>query len=208
MEHSLNYNGSMEIFPDYEAGESGFYKRDSLETCAVVMPDPGVHYDGRVYVLTNGHSLSAATLFPAVLVRNRRGVSVGRETGSGYHCFTAFKQADIILPNTLQTVRIPMVQLVFDTTVCDRLPEDHGMLPDYPLPLAWNEVMMGDDGETDVMLEYALSLIADGKYLSEDDPFAAADQAPAARSFPWLPIAGIAALLLLIFAVVLLRRKV
>lgn len=206
--HSSNYNGTMDIFPDYEAGENGFYKRDSLETCAVVMPDPEIHYDGRVYVLTNGHSLSAATLFPAVLVRNRRGVSVGRETGSGYHCFTAFKQADIILPNTLQTVRIPMVQLVFDTTVCDRLPEDRGLLPDYSLPLAWKEVMMGDDGETDVMLEYALSLIADGKYLSEEDPFAAFDRAPAARPVPWLLIAGVAALLLIILAVLLLRRKV
>ncbi len=208
LDHSSNYNGTMDIFPDYEAGENGFCKRDSLETCAVVMPDPDVHYAGKVYVLTNGHSLSAATLFPAVLVRNRRGVSVGRETGSGYHCFTAFKQAGIVLPNTKQTVRIPMVQLVFDTTVCDRLPEDRGLLPDYPLPLAWNEVMMGEDGETDVMLEYALSLIADGRYLSEEDPFAAFDRAPAARSVPWLPIVGIAALLLIVLAVVLLRRKV
>ena len=208
LDHSVSYNGTMDIFPEYEAGENGFYKRDSLETCAVVMPDPDVHYGGKVYALTNGHSLSAATLFPAILVRNRRGVSVGRETGSGYHYFTAFKQAGIVLPNTRQTVRIPMVQLVFDTTVCDRLPEDRGLLPDYPLPLAWNEVMMGDDGNTDVMLEYALSLIGEGRYLSEEDPFAAADQAPVKRSIPWLPIAGIAALILLVLAIVLLRRKV
>ncbi len=45
------------------------------------------------------------------------------------------------------------------------------MLPDYELPLTYNEVTMGADGETDVMLEYALQLIADGKYLSEEDPF-------------------------------------
>ena len=208
LDHSVSYNGSMDIFPDYEAGENGFYKRDSLETCAVVMPDPDVHYAGKVYVLTNGHSFSAATLFPAILVRNRRGVSVGRETGTGYHYMTAFKHADIVLPNTRQTVRIPLVQLVFDTTVSDRIPEGRGLIPDYPLPLTWNEVMWGADGETDVMLEYALSLIAEGKYLSEEDPFAAADQAPEKRSFPWLPIAGAAALILLVLAVVLLRRRV
>ena len=45
------------------------------------------------------------------------------------------------------------------------------MLPDYELPLTYNEVTMGADGETDVMLEYALQLIADGIYLSEEDPF-------------------------------------
>ena len=176
--YSLNRNAKETIFPEYTEEDGGFVYRDTVETCSVVLPDPAVHYDGRVYVLTNGYSFSAATLFPAVLVRNRRGVSVGRETGSGYHYMTALKFADIRLPNSLQTVRIPMVQLVFDTTVCDRLPEGRGLLPDYPFPLTWNEVMNGPEGETDVMLDYALSLIADGKYLSEGDPFAAVDSQP------------------------------
>ncbi len=175
--HSLNYADDSEIFPDYEPGEKGFYTRDTLETCAVVLPDPQVQYAGKVYVLTNGSSLSAATLFPAVLVRNRRGVSVGRETGTGYHYMTAYKFADIQLPHSLQTIRIPLVQMVFDTTICERLPKGRGLLPDYPLPLTYNESVCGADGETDVMLEYALSLIAEGKYLSAEDPFAEADSA-------------------------------
>ena len=205
--HSLNHTADEDIFPEYEAGENGFYIRDTVETCAVVMPDPDVHYGGKVYVLTNGHSFSAATLFPSVLVRNRRGVSVGRETGSGYHSMTAYKFADIMLPNTLQTIHIPLVQMIFDTTVCDRLPEGRGLLPDYPLPLTWNEVMCGSDGETDVMLEYALSLIADGKYLSVEDPFAAADKAPEKRAFPWVIVAGVAALLALLALMLLRKRK-
>ena len=198
--HSLNHTADEDIFPEYEAGENGYYIRDTIETCAVVLPDPDVHYGGKVYVLTNGHSFSAATLFPSVLVRNRRGVTVGRETGSGYHSMTAYKFADIMLPNTLQTIHIPLVQMVFDTTVCDRLPEGRGLLPDYPLPLTYNEIMCGPDGETDVLLDYALSLIADGKYLSEEDPFAAADQASEKRSFPWTIVAGVAAAILALLA--------
>ncbi len=62
--------------------------------------------------------------------------------------------------------------IVFDTTVCERTPWWRGLLPDYELPLSYNEITMGTDGETDVMLEYALQLIAEGKYLSEIDPFA------------------------------------
>ena len=205
--HSLNHTADEDIFPEYEAGENGYYIRDTIETCAVVLPDPDVHYGGKVYVLTNGHSFSAATLFPSVLVRNRRGVTVGRETGSGYHSMTAYKFADIMLPNTLQTIHIPLVQMIFDTTVCDRLPEGRGLLPDYPLPLTWNEVMCGSDGETDVMLEYALSLIADGKYLSVEDPFAAADKAPEKRAFPWVIVAGVAALLALLALMLLRKRK-
>ncbi len=62
--------------------------------------------------------------------------------------------------------------IVFDTTVCERTPLGRGLMPDYELPLTYNEITMGTDGETDVMLEYALQLIAEGKYLSEIDPFA------------------------------------
>ena len=183
LKYSLNYSGDMEMFAEYEPqkGKEGFFLTDTIETCSVVMPDPEVNYGGRIYVLTNGHSYSAATLFPAVLVRNRRGVSVGRETGSGYHFMTALKFADIRLPNSLQTIRIPMVKLVFDSTVTGRTPEGRGLLPDYSLPLTRNEVMQGEDGQTDVMLEYCLSLIAEGKYLSAEDPFAEAD-APAPDS--------------------------
>ena len=164
LDYSQNY-GSVDMFPDYVPGPLGYFKADTLETCAIIKPDSKIHYGGRVYVLTNGHSYSAATLFPAVLVRNGRAVSVGRETGTTYHSMTAYKFADIRMPNTYQTIRIPLVQCVFDTSVNDRFPESRGLLPDYPLPLTYKEIFCGADGKTDVMLDYALSLISKGKYL-------------------------------------------
>lgn len=171
--HSLNYSPDMEPFAEYEKveGLNGFISRGGER----VEPDSLIHYDGRVYVLTNGHSYSAATLLPSVLVRNRRAVTVGRETGTAYHYMTALKFADIVLPNSRQTIRIPLVKSVFDTTYTERTPKGRGLLPDYPVPISELEVSMGKNGNTDVMLEYALSLIADGKYLSESDPFASAD---------------------------------
>lgn len=204
--YSLNYPPSMELFPEYEEGEDGFYLRDTLETLSVVMPDSRIRYSGKVYVLTNGHSFSAATLFPAVLVRNRRGVSVGRETGSGYHYMSALKFADIRLPHSLQTVRIPMVQTVFDDTVCERVPEGRGLMPDYPLPLTYLEVTGGSDGETDVMLEYALSLIAEGKYLSSEDPFSQIDMTPSKKRTCGL-FFTLAAVLVIAFAIILRQRR-
>lgn len=172
-----NHQDDEIIFPEYQRieGKPGYYCFDTIQTNCCVMPDSSHQYTGRVYVLTNGCSMSAATIFPAVLVRNRRGVSVGRETGSAYHYITALERANIVLPNSLNTVAIPMVKVVFDTTVCERTPWGRGLLPDYELPLSYNEITMGADGETDVMLEYALRLIADGKYLSEKDPFAEID---------------------------------
>lgn len=179
MRYIQNHIEGEPLFTDYVQleGKPGYYCFDTVKTSVCIMPDTEHQYTGKVYVLTNGNSLSCATVFPAVLVRNRRGVSVGRETGSAYHYITALETADIQLPNTMRIISIPLVKVVFDTTVCDRAPWGRGLLPDYELPLTYNEVLMGADGETDVMLEYALQLIADGKYLSEEDPFAELDAA-------------------------------
>lgn len=191
LEYSENHTNNDTLFTEYIQvdGKQGYYCFDQDKTCSCIMPDSSHQYTGRVYVLTNGKSLSCATVFPAVLVRNRRGVSVGRETGSAYHFINAFELAQIILPNTRRTVSIPMVKVVFDTTVCERTPWGRGLLPDYELPLTYNEVIMGADGETDVMLEYALQLIADGKYLSDEDPFAEID-APRKASHWWIWLLG------------------
>lgn len=191
LKYSENHTNNDTLFTEYIQvdGKQGYYCFDEAKTCSCIMPDSSHQYTGRVYVLTNGKSLSCATLFPSVLVRNRRGVSVGRETGSAYHFINAFELAQIILPNTRRTITIPLVKVVFDTTVCERTPWGRGLLPDYELPLTYNEVIMGADGETDVMLEYALQLIADGKYLSTEDPFAEVDT-PRKASHWWIWLLG------------------
>lgn len=194
-------------FPDFVEEGGRWISRDTLNTCAAIQPDPDFHYGGKVYVLTNAYSISAATLFPAVLVRNRRGVTVGRETGTAYHSMTALKFADIGLPNTHQAVTLPLVKEVFDETVCERLPKGRGLLPDYPLPLSFNEVTRGADGQTDVMLEYALSLIADGKYLSAEDPFAECDKAPAPSGNSRRLLFALGAAVLLVVAGMLIGKK-
>lgn len=176
LKYSLNYTNDMKLYEDYEQREDGCYKRDSIETNSVIMPDTTINYKGNIYVLTNGYSGSASTVFPSVLVRNRRGVTVGRETQSTYHRMTCLDYADIKLPNTMQVIRIPMVQAVFDTTQCTRVPAGRGLIPDYPIPLTFRELVNGVDADKDVMLEYTLKLIKEGKYLSETNPFEAADR--------------------------------
>ena len=62
------------------------------------MPDSAAHYGGKLYVLTNEGPCSAATLFPATVMRSHRGLIIGRETRTAYHYMTALKFADICLP--------------------------------------------------------------------------------------------------------------
>ena len=121
----------------------------------------------RLYVLTDETSISAATLFPATLVRNHRAVTVGRETRSGYHYMTAVKFANLCLPHSFIMLRIPLVQVVFDPLVTERTPWNRGLLPDYPVPVTRQELLYSP---RDTILNHTLQLIAEGKYLGPD-PF-------------------------------------
>ena len=166
--YSLNYDQSIAPFEEFKQieGKKGFYA-DSEYPVNGVIPDSLVHYPGKVYILTSDQSCSAATVFASVLVRNHRAVTVGRETGTAYHYVTAMKFADIQLPNSKIQVHIPLVKEVFDDVVNDRVPYGRGLLPDYEVPVTYEEFFTA---ENDIILEKALELIAEGKYLGED-PF-------------------------------------
>lgn len=201
----LNYPDTVDIFPEYlpQADGNGYYDDRHSDRVEI---DTAVNYKGRVYVLTNSSSYSAATIFPAEIVRNRRGVVVGRETGTAYHFMTAYKFADIRLPESGFQWRIPLVKIVYDTTRCDRLPDGRGVMPDYPVDLTFDEIY----NRPDSILQYALSLIDQGCYLDEDDPFAEIDRAAdietndSAAKWPWAVGAGIIALTV---AIIWLRKR-
>jgi len=170
--YSENYTADMDdIFPEYQAveGKDGFYDY-SNET--VYSPDSLVHYRGKVYVLTNDNSISAATLLPALVIRSHRGVTVGRETRSAYHFLNAMNFSQLHLPNSQIVISIPLVESVFDTVVNERVPFGRGAIPDYEVPITMDELEYKNG---DAILNKALSLIAEGKYFTGPDPFAKAN---------------------------------
>ena len=118
--------------------------------------------------MTNELSASAGALFPAMLVRNRRGVVVGRETRTAFHFMNAVKFADIRLPNSMIAIKVPLVQYVFDTDVSDRTPYGRGVLPDYPVPITLDELSFKNG---DAILNYTLKLIENGEYFIRETSF-------------------------------------
>lgn len=188
------------IFGEYEAidGREGFYRKNDL----TIMPDSLINYKGRIYVLTNESSQSAASLFPAILVRNHRAVTVGRETGSGYHYMTATQFADVLLPNSGIQVRVPLIKSVMEDLVTERTPAGRGLMPDYEIPLSYEEIYLSRE---DIFLDKVQELIAGNHYLGED-VFARYDN-PAkhgpSRIWLILPIAVIA----IICAAIAMRKK-
>lgn len=201
--YSNNHTKDEILFGDYVPikDKAGYYLLP--ESPAIIMPDSLVNYPGRLYLLTDETSVSAATDFPAKIVRNHRGVTVGRETGSAYHFITADKFVDIILPNSRIQVRIPLIKEVFEDLVTERTPAGRGLMPDYEVPLTYEEIYTSPD---DFILNKALELIRDDEYLG-DNPFPTEEPLHKPNfKMGWL-ILGILAILSISFGILLFKKR-
>ena len=107
-------------------------------------------------MLIDETSQSAATDFPAQLVRCGRAKTIGRETGTGYHYMTAVKFANLTLPNSHIAFTLPLVKTVLDDSVSERFPAQRGLLPDVEVPLTYEEFYTS---ERDIVLDKAIEMI-------------------------------------------------
>ena len=84
----------------------GFWERHTVE------PKRRNHFSGNVYVLTNGLTFSASSLFCNSVKGQDNVKLVGEETGGGWYGNSGILIPDIILPNTRIKVRLPLFRLV------------------------------------------------------------------------------------------------
>ena len=77
-----------------------------------VKPKENDHYSGDVYVLTNGLTFSASSLFCNSVKGQSNVTLVGENTGGGWYGNSGIMIPDITLPNTKLRVRLPMFKLV------------------------------------------------------------------------------------------------
>lgn len=152
-----------QLFQGYKKldGKDGYYfPSDSLKTD---YPCDSIHFSGKIYVLTNELSISAASIFAGLIHKYKRGVIVGRETGSAYQQLNAVKFANVNLKNTELSLRIPLVKCIYEYPENSDIPWGRGVLPDYPFNITLDELI----GDKDTMLNYTLQLIKENKYLNE-----------------------------------------
>ena len=84
----------------------GFYERHNF------YPKKVNHFNGKVYVLINGPTFSASTLFCHAIKGQQNVTLVGEETGGGWHGNSGLMIPDITLPNTKIKVRLPLFKIV------------------------------------------------------------------------------------------------
>lgn len=94
-------------------------------------PKENNHFDGKVYVLINGPTFSASTLFCNSVKGQENVTLVGEEAGGGWHGNSGIMIPDIVLPNTKLRVRLPLFKLV----QFNHVPQNgRGVAPDIFIP--------------------------------------------------------------------------
>jgi hypothetical protein len=113
-------------------------------------PKQNNHFDSSVYVLINGSTFSASTLFSAV-VKGQAGITlVGEQAGGGWHGNTGVMIPDITLPNTKMRVRLPLVRIV----QYQHVPQNGlGVMPDVYVPPNYEAFLQGYDKKMKVVQE-------------------------------------------------------
>lgn len=102
---------NIEMFFISRKRKDGNYHLGLLER-KLYKPKRKNHYEGKVYVLINGPTFSASSLFCNV-IKGQPGITlVGEETGGGWHGNNGIMIPDIKLPHTKTTVRLPLYRVV------------------------------------------------------------------------------------------------
>ncbi len=112
-------------------------------TGKVQKPTSKYHFDGNTYILTNGRTFSAASIFASMAqLHQKKAVVIGRETGGGRYGCNAFIAPNIVLPNTQTRVRLPMYKLLLHIPGKD---VGRGVMPDYPVDYTFKQAQAGID---------------------------------------------------------------
>lgn len=111
------------------------------------------HFNGKVYVLTNGACFSVTSEFAAASHYLKRATFIGEETGGGYYGNNSGTFVIVTLPNSRLTIGIPM--LAYYMAVKDYPYPDRGIMPDHKIRPGISDLISGRDP----VLEYTLNLI-------------------------------------------------
>jgi hypothetical protein len=108
------------------------------------------HFDGNVFVLTNGFTFSASSLFCNAVKGQKNIKLVGEETGGGWYGNSGIMIPNITLPHTRLRVRLPVFKLV----QYDHIPvKGTGVIPDVYVGPNWRDILKGKDSKIEKVKE-------------------------------------------------------
>ncbi|MCH2046280.1 MAG: S41 family peptidase [Saprospiraceae bacterium] len=111
-------------------------------------------FQGKVYLLVGGYSVSASSIFTALFKSEQGGTIVGEQLGGSHHDITAGTSLTYLLPNTKIKVEMPLMLCTYSEEVHKNVPE-RKILPDVQLSEKeyYNYVLHKKDPELEKVLE-------------------------------------------------------
>ena len=122
----------------------GFWERHTF------MPKRSKHFNGDVYVLTNGLTFSASSLFCNSVKGQKNIKLVGEETGGGWYGNSGIMIPDITLPNTKLRIRLPYFRIVQYHHISEK---GSGVMPDIYISPVLKDVINGFDTKMEKVKE-------------------------------------------------------
>ena len=110
-----------------------------------IMPDSN-HFDGKLYVMVNGLTFSAAALLTANLQATNRGIIIGEETGGGRNGCIGGVYHEAFLPNSGLLFRFGLDQFKIPNQVKQ---QGRGVMPDVPISYTIDDYLANNDLETE-----------------------------------------------------------
>ncbi len=140
------------LFFSTRKGGDGNYHLRRMER-KVYKPKKKNHFDGNVYIITNGQTFSASTVF-CNAVKGQPGIQlIGEESGGGWYGNNGIFIPYIKLPNTGMGVRLPLFRLVQYNHVQQK---GTGIPPDILVPPTQYNVANRIDGKMKKIRELIL----------------------------------------------------
>ncbi len=151
-------NFMQQRFDKSEKGDYYFGNTRLDNTYVKSYPRDGLFFDGKVVLITNNRTFSAATYFASLFKAEKRGVIVGKETGSCSNFTTAAWFITYKLPNTKSTLSIPRTEVFFNGSGNDNITKCTGVIPDYTLKTDYFMNAMKE--QKDPELEFSKTLLS------------------------------------------------
>ncbi len=132
--------------------ENRFYQNQSHNP--LYSPD-SIGFKGNLYLLIDEHVGSAASHFASLVRGYSAATIVGMETSGGYYGHNGHFPVEYVLPNSQITTRFSIVHVTQDAPVRADQPVGRGIIPDYSVPLSFEDFMKNEDSQ----MKFVLKLI-------------------------------------------------
>lgn len=109
------------------------------------------HFNGNVFVLINGPTFSASTLFAGAVKGQSNVTLLGEEAGGGWYGNSGIRIPDVVLPHTGLKVRLPLFRIVQYNHIAAE--KGNGVMPDIYVPPTVENVRKDIDGKMKKVME-------------------------------------------------------